>query len=102
MKIVLHSDRKIGRVSNFNCQTKSAPDKNFSAAASSRKPINAFTETSQPPDFGSFASHCGNSASRKNGEANAAPNTIMPSVGQSAPLRAVVASNVPPNTTVQV
>ena len=52
----------------------SAVRKNFSAAASSKKPITTLTELSQPPLRGSFRRALGNNASRKNGAANAPEN----------------------------
>ncbi len=46
--------------------------RNFSAAASSRKPMTTLTLLSQPPLRGSFFSRLGNRAMTKNGAANVA------------------------------
>ena len=60
----------------------SAVRKNFSAAASSRKPITTFTLSSQPPDFGSAFSSPGTSASTKNGAANAVAKASPPRISR--------------------
>jgi len=53
-------------------QTRSALEKNLTAAASSTNPRTTFIEFIQEPDFGSLSSACGNRASSTNGKANVA------------------------------
>ena len=55
--------------------TRSTFDRNFNAAASSSKPIVAFTDSSHAPERGSDATACGAHARRTNGSANTDENT---------------------------
>src|SRR5437763_399275 len=94
--------RKIGRVIQPSCHTRSTLERNFSAAASSRNPMNALTETSHEPDFGNLAKYCGNTASKKNGAAKEVLNASIPTMGKTRSPLAADASSVPTTGTVQV
>ena len=61
-----------------------------------------FTEFNQPPLCGNLDKYCGNSANKKNGEANAVENAIIPSTGQKNSPRPAATSSNPTNWTVHV
>ena len=60
------------RVKMPHDQTRSAFDRNFIAAASSRNPITTFTRASQGPERGNWLTSCGATASTTNGSAKVA------------------------------
>src|SRR5687768_192480 len=102
MKSIAQTARKTGCVRKPRRHCKSTLERNFSAAASSRKPMKALTVTSQEPDFGILARYEGNSASRKNGEAKAVLKASMPTIGQTRSPCVAEASNPPTKPNVQV
>ena len=67
----------------MSCQFQniSAVDKNFTAATSSRKPIDPFRVVSHTPDFGSLAMSVGNKERITKGNARAVLNTSIPTTG---------------------
>src|SRR5437763_10844977 len=107
--MIAHTARKSGRVKTPSCHTKSALERNFTAAASSKKAIKPLTVFSQEPDFGNLPRNCGNMASKKNGRAKAMLKPSMPTTGKSLDAAVAVApfepaelpSTVPTNGTVQ-
>src|SRR5665213_2703036 len=83
-------------------QTRSALEKNFTAAASSNNPTMTFTSRSHPPARGSDVVHLGTSASKKNGVANTTENTAIPASGRIQSPRAAATSKGPMNGAVHV
>src|SRR5271167_3760783 len=83
-------------------QMRSTFEKNFSAAAISRKPITTFTLFIHVPERGSDFIAFGKSASRKNGAAKILANTTMPRSGTNHDPRENATISVPTNGTVQV
>src|SRR6267154_3585432 len=84
------------------CQIRSEFERNFTAAAISRKPKTIFICSIQTPAFGNRASICGASASTKKGMANAVENASMPAKGHRQLPCAVMTRSVPTNGAVQV
>src|SRR5512140_246262 len=83
-------------------QTRSALEKNFTAAAISNKPTTTFTSRSHPPARGRAAVHRGTSARRKNGVANTIENTAIPASGRIQSPRAADTSSGPTKGAVHV
>ena len=90
------------RVKIPHFQTRSTFDKNFIAAATSKKPIATLTEFIHPPARGSWAIHCGTSARTKNGKANTAEKASMPTSGRCQSPCEAETSIVPTNGDVHV
>src|SRR5262245_61297505 len=90
------------RVKMPQCQIRSTFDRNFIAAAISRKPITTCSEFIQPPDFGNRDNTCGTKARTKNGTANTVENASMPARGQRQFPCDVMTSKVPTKGAVQV
>ncbi len=100
--MAIQIDRKSSRVSIFEPHTRSTFETNFTAAASSRKPITTLIDTIQPPAFGSDESSPGKSARKKNGSANAAEYPSMPTSGHIQSPCAVETRSAPTSGTVHV
>src|SRR5215213_92706 len=81
MPIAIQIASTTGRVKIPQCQTKSTFERNFIAAATSRKPIETLMEFIQPPARGSCETHCGTSASTKNGKAKTVEKASIPRSG---------------------
>src|SRR5215469_2960974 len=90
------------RVNMPQRHTRSAFERNFIAAATSRKPTKTLTEIIQPPDFGSCDRNCGARARKKNGTANTVEKASMPTSGHRQFPCAVMTNNVPTNGAVHV
>src|SRR5215472_10751827 len=102
MPIETHVAKTTCRVKIPQCQTRSAFERNFIAAAISRNPTTTLTEIIQPPDFGSCERNCGAKARKKNGTANTVEKASMPASGHRQFPCAVMTNNVPTNGAVQV
>ena len=83
--MTIHKAINTSLLSNPQCSTKSALDKNLKAKASSRNPKTTFTVFNHPPDFGNEFNQFGNRANKANGNANASPNPPIPAVNCIAP-----------------
>src|SRR5690606_24847431 len=62
------------------CSTKSALDKNLNAIANSKNPKITLVVVIHPPDLGSELSILGKRANKANGNANANPKPVIPTV----------------------
>ena len=102
MPITAHAASSTGWVSSFHCQTRSALERNFSAAASSKNPSVALNRASHTPPLGMRPIHCGNRPKTKNGETKASANASIPSRGRRRLPAAAATSSVPRNGAVQV
>ncbi len=67
--MTVQAPRTTVRVKTPHDHTRSAFERNFIAAAISRKPITTFTRASHGPDRGSWLTSCGAIASATNGSA---------------------------------
>src|SRR5688500_12865196 len=83
-------------------QTRSTFERNFIAAAISKKPITTLTELSQPPDLGSCETSCGASARIKNGSAKTVEKASIPITGKNQFPCAAMTSSDPTKGAVQV
>src|SRR5215469_8472861 len=90
------------RVNMPQRHTRSAFERNFIAAATSRKPTKTLTEIIQPPDFGNCDRTCGARARKKNGTANTVENVSMPASGHRQFPCVVMTNNVPTKGAVHV
>src|SRR5215469_6328610 len=82
--------------------TRSTFERNFIAAATSRKPMMTLTEIIQLPDLGSCERICGARARKKNGRAKTVEKVSMPINGHRQFPCAVMTNRVPTNGAVQV
>src|SRR5215469_8492063 len=102
MPIPTHVAKTTCRVKIPQRHTRSAFERNFIAAATSRKPTMTLTEIIQSPDFGNCDRTCGASARKKNGTANTVENASMPASGHRQLPCAVITNNDPTNGAVHV
>src|SRR5438552_9745397 len=102
MPIAHHSHSTTSRVNTCQPHTRSAFDRNFTAAASSRNPIVVLSDTIHAPPFGNRASHPGTSASTTKGKAKVVEKIASPSAGQRQLPCDAVTRSVPTNGAVQV
>ena len=80
--------------------TRSAFERNFSAAATSMKPSTPLSAPIHEPDFGRRPSAFGKTAKRTNGSANTLEKTTIPRTGYPHPPCTVAARRPPTNGTV--
>src|SRR5512144_2061845 len=82
--------------------TRSAFEKNFTAAAIAKSPTMIFTSRSHDPARGSAVVHRGASARRKKGSANTVENTAIPTSGTCHSPREADTTSGPTNGAVHV
>ena len=100
--VIVHATSTTPRVKMPHDQTRSAFDRNFIAAAISRKPMTTFTRASHGPDRGSWLTSCGAIASATNGSAKVAEYASSPAIGRCHSPWAATTSRVPMNAAVHV
>ena len=100
--ITIHDTSTTSRVKMPHDHTRSAFDRNFIAAASSRNPITTFTRASHGPERGNWLTSCGAGASTTNGSAKVAEYASSPAIGRCQSPCAATTSSVPRNAAVQV
>src|SRR5215211_1198767 len=81
MPIAIQIDNTTSRIKMPHFHTRSTFERNFIAAATSRKPIVTLTEFIHPPARGSCEINWGSNASTKNGKAKTVENASMPTNG---------------------